>query len=147
MKARWITLMMCCCFVAVTVQAQEKPFVTAEQLIAALDEATDIAELAVELRGRLPTDLPAPDFVREVAGLQRRCEPIIVLIAQTNPPPELQRLAMNIAMGVKGVELALWYYLYGVLSNQAGHINYGDQLLSRGRPELQLAHTNSTELR
>jgi hypothetical protein len=54
---------------------------------------------------------------------------------------------MTVAMGAKGVGLALWHYLYGAISGQADRIEYGDELLVRGRAELQLAYSLSADLR
>jgi hypothetical protein len=147
MKARSPLLLVCCCLVAAAVHAQERPLVSLEQLIVSLDEAHAITEAAFAFRSRLGEDLPAPEFAEAMAELQRRCEPILMLIIQTNPPRELQRFAMNIAMGLKGVELALWHYIYGVLSGQGDHISYADELLTRGRAELQFANELSTEIR
>ena len=130
-------------FAVITVggYAQEKPTVPVDRLIATHTEAKSIAESALALRSRLSKDLSATDFVREVNGLMTRCAPIIVLIAETNPPKEAQRFAMNVAMGIKGVELALWYYTYGVLSNQSDYMNSGDQFLNRGVQELKVAES------
>jgi hypothetical protein len=127
--------------------AQERPTVSLQQLLAALDEAASITDAAVELRSQLADDLTPGEFVAGAAPLQRQFEPIIVLIAQTEPPREFQQFAMAVAMGVKGVELALWHYLYAAISGQAERIEYGDELLVRGRAELQLAYSLSADLR
>jgi len=127
--------------------AQDRPMVSLQELLAVLDEATNIADAALDLRSGLADELTAAEFAAGTAPLQRQFEPIIVLIARTEPPREFQQFAMTVAMGVKGVELALWHYLYGAISGQADRIEYADELLVRGRAELQLAYSLSADLR
>lgn len=139
----WLSLFL----VASILGAQERRTVSTQELLATLDEAASIAEAAAQLRSRLAEGLTPAEFAVAAAPLQRQCAPMIVLIADTDPPRELQQFAMTVAMGVKGVELALWHYLYGALSGEADRIEYADGLLVRGRAELQLAHSLSADLR
>lgn len=129
------------------VVAQDRPLVSLQELLGALDEGARVAEATADLRAKLAEGMAIGDFVSGIAPLQRQCEPIIVLIARTEPPRELQQLGMNTAMGVKGVELAIWHYLYGAASGETDHVEYGDQLLTRARRELQRASELSAALR
>ena len=147
MKARRFCLLACCFLIAATAQAQERPVVSLGELIETLDEAMDITEAALEFRARFSNGLSAPDFASAVADLQRRCEPILMLIVETRPPREVQRFAMIVAMGVKAVELGLWHYLYGLMSAETDYIDSGDQLLNRARSDLFLADRLAAEVR
>ena len=39
-------------------------------------------------------------------------------------------------MGIKGVELGLWYYTYGVMAGNRDYLTYGDSLINQAKKEL-----------
>jgi hypothetical protein len=77
--------------------------------------------------------------VEHLGKVQSAFRPLIVLIAQTEAPEGARRFAMNVAMGAKSVELATWYYLYGLLGRDQAYLEQGDALFRRGLVELELA--------
>ena len=121
--------------------AQERPVVSEEKLVETLGHALGLAEEAAAARVRAGPEGSLQEFVRDASRLQRAFEPIIVLIAETNAPRAVQRFAMQVAIGAKEVELALWYFIFGALSNQAGYLQNGDQLLKRGLGQLEEARS------
>ncbi len=142
MKKALLSLLLMAALISSASYAQEQREVSKEELVTTLQEAASISQAAVAVRNSFSNDgIAAENFVREISALQKRCVPIVVLIATTNPPREIQRLAMTVAIGVKGVELGLWYYIYGVMSNEADFIKYGDSLLNQGHRALQTANT------
>ena len=124
------------CAVCVPTFSQERETASVDTLVAVLTSSTELSKNAAAVRLRLDEGYPARSFVEDIAKLQRQFEPAITSIAQTNAPPDAQRFAMQVAMGTKEVELALWYYIYAVLSNDKGYLQNGDALLKRGINQL-----------
>ena len=118
---------------------QERETVSVETLVKVLESSLALSEKTAEVRLRLDEGYPAKDFVRDMAKLQRAFEPSIALIARTNPPPEAQQFAIQIAIGTKEVELALWCYIYAMLSKKRSHLQDADALLKRGVNQLNEA--------
>lgn len=117
----------------------ERETVSIDALQKTLELSIALSEEAANKRSALSEEYSVGDFVQDVADIQRALSSSIILIAQTNPPPEEQQLAMEIAIGTKEAELALWYYIYGIMSNREDYIRSADNLLQRGIRQLTVA--------
>ncbi len=123
-----------------SVSAEEKPVIPAQDVRRAFAEASEIAEKAVEARGKLSSEDSAEQFVRIIAELQPEIEKIVVRIGSTRPPREMQAYAMRVAIATKDVELALWRYLYIAVANPERRdqvMQKADDLLKSGLAEFR----------
>ncbi len=127
--------------------AQSNPIIPPEQLMASLEESAAIAERTLDVRRAFPDEITAEQFVRDMADLQEQFEPILSLIIETDPPREMQQLAMLTAMGAKGVELSLWHYIYALLTSDSRYLELGDSYLSAGLDHLRSAVMMSERFR
>ena len=147
MRAKWIVAAIVVLVTCDFALAQEKPTVPPQQLVAALDQSAAIADEVLRIRRAFPDEITGEQFLRGIAPLQERFEPVLSLIIETNPPREMQQLAMLIAMGAKGVELSVWHYIYALMTSDSRHLEIGDEHLSVGLDQLSAAGEMSQQFR
>ena len=111
-----------------------------ERLLEVLADVEAWTEATVELRQAIKS-YDQEGFVRAADGLRARFDPIMVLMATTNPAAEVRQAAVLLLMATKGVELALWHYIYGALSSQTTSYDHGDVLLKAAMSQLTGART------
>ena len=110
-----------------------------EQVLGALETSTRLAEETVKAVNAFQGDQDPEAFLRRISDIQNAFGAIVVLVATTQPPQGARRLAMLVAMGAEGIELALRYYIYGLLARDADYLGQGDLLFRRGLAELTAA--------
>ena len=74
-------------------------------------------------------NLTLEELVQQASAIRKKFDPVMVLMATTEPPDDYKVAATLLLMGTKGLELSLWHYiLAGVTSTQVS-IDHGDTLL------------------
>lgn len=119
--------------------AQEREIVSFEQLLEIYDMTNDMIDDIAEKRKNMQSEQTAKFFFQSVVEHQKSLEPVIILIAETDPPKEVQLYAISVAIAVKEAELALWLYIKAFVSNQQKYLNFGDVLLGESKDELESA--------
>ena len=132
-------MMMFLVFNSAIVSAQEREMVTFEQLLEIYDLTYEMTNDIAEKRKSMESDETAKSFFQSVVEYQKNFEPVIILIAETDPPREAQLYAISVAIAVKEAELALWLYIKASVSNQQKYLNFGDVLLGESKDELESA--------
>ena len=117
--------------------SQDKEVIPLSELSAVLELGRGIAAEVADSRSKYRTEVSAEDFLRIVANAQELLETFLIKITETRPQKEHQLYAMQIAIGIKEVELALWKYMYAFLSNQQAYFNKADGHLREGLQQLQ----------
>ncbi len=69
-------------------------------------------------------------ILEQADAIRKKFDPVMVLIATTEPEAEYKPAAVMLLMGTKGVELALWHYMYAILGNSQRAMEHGDVILS-----------------
>lgn len=105
-----------------------RPVVGKEQLLRVLEQAKGWAKDTTELRSAAK-DLDARKIAARADAIRSGIDGTIVLMATTEPPAEWKQAAVLLQMGVKGVELALWHYLYAAIAAYEPGVEHGDVLL------------------
>lgn len=126
-------------FLSITnVMAKEQ--ITIEKVAEASGFASGIVESALKLREQMAEMTPI-DFVKQMGELADAMEPYVVLIAETDAPDEDKQFAAHVAMGIKSVELSLWYFLVGAIEADGKELEFADELLQEGMGQLEYAWT------
>ena len=121
--------------------SQEKDTVSIAVLRDIHEAVQVIAEDIAEQRQEMDSAETAKLFFQNVVESQKRLEPVIILIAETNAPRESQLYAISVAIAAKETELALWHYICGFMSEQQTYLDSADILLLEGLDELSRATT------
>jgi hypothetical protein len=74
-------------------------------------------------------NLEVKELVRQANVIRKKFDPVMVLMATTEPPAEYQLAATMLLMGTKGVELSLWHYILAGVANATNAMTHGDTLL------------------
>lgn len=119
-------------------RAGAKEVVSIEKVTEAGEVAMQVADEAADLRERMEETAPM-DFLKKINELAETLEPYVVMIAETEAPNDAKQYAAHVAMGLKSVELSMWYYLVGVLEQDSDEINIADNLLEAGIAQLEYA--------
>jgi hypothetical protein len=112
---------------------------TVGQVEAALETSLELAREAVEALNDFQQGGSVEAVIERLGEIQGAFRPVMALMAETEAPEGARRFAMNVAMGAKSVELATWYYIYGLLGRDQGYLEQGDTLFRRGLVELEMA--------
>ena len=82
----------------------------------------------LEFRKKTP-DLEPKEILEQADAIRKKFDPVMVLMATTKPAEEYAQAATILLMGTKGVELALWHYIFAVVAGVDNSKTYGDTLL------------------
>ena len=74
-------------------------------------------------------NLDVKELVRQANAIRKKFDPVMVLMATTEPPEEYQLAATLLLMGTKGIELSLWHYILAGVANASNAMTHGDTLL------------------
>lgn len=124
---------------AISLPAQEKSTVSVEQITDTFNLTSEIGGEISEMRTTIKTDEDLQQFFQAVASAQRRIEPAILLIAQTDPPKEVQPYAISVAIAAKALELALWNYVNTFITDKQVYLDNADDLMRQSKEELDRA--------
>lgn len=132
------------CFVVVatvasTCYSQERESISVDELYRAHSLVSEIAEETAELRREMNSTESAATFLERVIEFQKRLNPIIVSIAETDAPKEAQLYAISLAIAIKETELSHWHYMNAFVSREQRYLNSGDIFLREGLSELERA--------
>jgi len=91
-------------------------------------------------------DLPPQKILAGLDAIRKKFDPVMVLIATTEPAAEYKKAAVTLLMGTKGVELALWHYIYSILDDSQPAKDHGDVLMSTAIGQLNAARALFSQL-
>lgn len=74
-------------------------------------------------------NLTARELVAQANAIRVKFDPVMILMATTEPAEEYQLAATLLLMGTKGVELSLWHYILAAAANAKNAMEHGDTLL------------------
>jgi hypothetical protein len=101
---------------------------SAEKLLEVLANVRNWTAETLEFRKSTP-DLEPKEILEQANAIRRKFDPVMVLMATTEPAAEYRHAATILLMGTKGVELALWHYIFAVVAGVDNSKTYGDTLL------------------
>ena len=119
--------------------AQEKPTVPVSQIIDTYNLTKAVAHEISEARDAIKSDGDLRGFFEAVVSAQKRMEPSIVLIGQTDSPKEVQPYAISVAIAAKSLELAMWSYINTFVTDKQLYLDNADALLRQSIDELERA--------
>jgi len=119
---------------------QERETASIAEIRASYDMAKAVTDDIADLRRNMGSEQGARLFLEGVVESQKRLEPIIIRIAETNSPKDAQVYAISVAIAVKEAELALWHYINAFLSNQQSYLQSADIFLRESIKELAKAY-------
>lgn len=119
--------------------------ISAQQLREIMEDVRSWAASTIELLNDA-SNLTPREIVERIDALRRNFDPLMVLLATTEPAGEYKRAAVMLLMGTKGVELSLWHYIYAVLGDSQNAKDHGDVLLRAAVSQLNDAHTLFSQL-
>ena len=103
--------------------------ITAEELRAVLEDVRSwAAETSIFRKNAV--NMKPQEIYNEASAIQRKFDPVMVLMATTEPEATYKPATAMLLMGAKGVELALWHYIYAVMSDSQNAMNHGDAVLA-----------------
>ena len=125
--------------ISTAVYSQQRETVSITELLRIQDIVQEVADEIAELRRNMDSDQAAKLFLQKVAESQKRLEPAIISIAETNAPKEAQLYAISLAIATKEAELSLWHYINAFVSNQEAYLKSADVFLQESLKELSKA--------
>ncbi len=128
----------CCLLLPFGLYAQDtggSDIISGEQLRAVLENVNSwAAETAVFRKNA--QNLTAQELLEKASAIRKKFDPVMVLIATTEPASEYKKAAVLLCTGAKGVELALWHYMLATLAGSEALKDHGDVLLKAAVSEL-----------
>lgn len=106
---------------------QYKP-IPVEMLRAVLADVKGWMDETIDFRENAKT-LTIEELVQQAGDIRKKFDPVIVLMATTEPPDDYKLAATLLLMGTKGLELSLWHYILAGVTNTQIAIDHGDTLL------------------
>jgi len=103
--------------------------ISAEELREVLEDVSSWAAETIMFRENAK-NLRSREIVEQANAIRVKFDPVIILMATTEPESEYKQAGVMLLMGAKGVELALWHYIYAILGTSGKAKDYGDALLS-----------------
>jgi hypothetical protein len=102
--------------------------VSVDRLRAVLADVKSWTTETIAFRENAKT-LELKELVEQANAIRKKFDPVMVLMATTEPPEEYQLAATMLLMGTKGVELSLWHYILAAVANASNAMEHGDTLL------------------
>ena len=127
-----------CMFMTSGLYAQDtsdKEIISGDELKEVLEDVRSWTAESIEFL-KIAKDLTTQEIVAQANAIRVKFDPLMVLMATTDPEAEYQQAAIMLLMGAKGVELALWHYIYAVLGNSQEAKDHGDELLGAAVSQL-----------
>jgi hypothetical protein len=109
------------------------------QVEESLEASLALAKETVETLNTFQQGGSPETMLQRLGEIQSAFRPVLLAITETTAPEGARRFAMNVALGAKSVELATWYYMYGLLGRDQSYLEQGDTLFRRGLVELEVA--------
>ena len=119
--------------------SEERETVTVAEMLRVHTIVNAIADETANLRRRMNSEETTRVFLESVIEFQKRLNPIIASIAETDAPKEAQLYAVSLAIAVKETELAHWHYINAFLSGEQRYLNSGDVFLRESISEFARA--------
>jgi hypothetical protein len=82
-------------------------------------------------------EMDARRILERANAIRVKFDPVMVLMATTEPEPVYKPASVMLLMGAKGVELALWHYIYAIIGNSEKAKEHGDSILGAAVNQIQ----------
>lgn len=109
--------------------------ISAQQLREVLEDVRSWATETVQFRNNAE-NLTPQEVVQQANAIRKKFDPVMVLMATTEPPPEYKTAGIVVVMGTKGIELALWHYILAVIADSQNAKNHADVILQAALGQL-----------
>jgi len=109
--------------------------VSEEKLREVLADVKTWTAEAIEFRNNAK-NLEPKELVAQANAIRKKFDPVMVLMATTEPPEDIQLAATMLLMSAKGTELSLWHYILATVANAANALEHGDALLQTAISQL-----------